>query len=35
TAMGQGRREKEPLETEIKELEYQLQPQLDLNGGLA
>jgi len=27
--MGQWRWEKEPLENEIKELEYQLQPQLD------
>ncbi|MFA3682648.1 Rha family transcriptional regulator [Acinetobacter baumannii] len=35
SAMGQWRWEKEPLENEIKELEYQLQPQLDLNGGLA
>lgn len=29
SAMGQWRWEKEPLENEIKELEYQLQPQLD------
>lgn len=29
SAMGQWRWEKEPLESEIKELEYQLQPQLD------
>lgn len=32
SAMGQWRWEKEPLESEIKELEYQLQPQLDFNG---
>lgn len=32
SAMGQWRWEKEPLETEIKELECQLQPQLDFKG---
>ncbi|WEI20125.1 Rha family transcriptional regulator [Acinetobacter proteolyticus] len=33
SAMGQWRWEKEPLESEIKELECQLQPQLDFKGG--
>lgn len=33
SAMGQWRWEKEPLESEIKALECQLQPQLDFNGG--
>lgn len=33
SAMGQWRWEKEPLESEIKALECQLQPQLDFKGG--